>query len=53
MKSFKVQCKCKHDYQDQIHGKQVRVANPCKGCNTPGQTNVRCTVCGTVYTIKL
>lgn len=53
MKSYKVICKCKHDFQDKVHGTNIRVANPCKGCNTPGQTNVRCTVCGQVHTVKI
>lgn len=34
-------CKCKHEGQDQLHGKQQRVHNPtAKG--------LKCTVCGDV-----
>lgn len=40
---MKIKCTCKHEGQDALHGKQVRVANL-----TASKANVRarCTVCG-------
>lgn len=37
-------CSCKHEYQDQTYGKNMRVHNQAKGKN-PGEVTWRCTVC--------
>jgi hypothetical protein len=37
-------CTCKHESQDSIHGKYMRVFNRIKG-NTKDDYKVRCTVC--------
>ena len=37
-------CSCKHEYQDQIHGKGMRVHNPAS--KKPVGITWRCTVCG-------
>lgn len=37
-------CKCKHNYQDAIYGKQHRV---CNKTNKPDE--YRCTVCGSLH----
>ncbi len=42
--TYKMQCTCKHAFQDKTYGKQVRLATPCKGA-PQGQQNIRCTVC--------
>ena len=42
--TYKMQCTCKHPFQDKIYGQQVRLATPCKGA-PQGQQNIRCTVC--------
>lgn len=39
-----MRCECKHESQDELHGKQQRVHNPCKK-QGPG-IGYRCTVCG-------
>ncbi len=51
MKTYKVQCTCKHEFQDKEYGKQVRIATP---GNKPNQNErrVRCTVCAKEYTVK-
>ena len=41
---MKIKCTCKHEGQDKLNGKQIRVANPAKPSKV--QTIVRCTVCG-------
>lgn len=43
----KVNCKCESTFQDARYGKGVRVANATQKKNDK-QTEVRCTVCGTV-----
>lgn len=43
--TYKMQCTCKHEYQDQIYGKEIRLATPCKGSNSPDRQTIRCTVC--------
>lgn len=42
--TYKMQCTCKHEFQDKVYGKQVRLATPCKGAPA-GQQSIRCTVC--------
>ena len=38
-------CNCKHEYQDKVHGKNMRVFNPAKVAQ--GKPLLyRCTVCG-------
>lgn len=39
---MKIKCTCQHKFQDQQHGKGIRVANPITG---KSQGNGRCTVC--------
>lgn len=41
------ECSCKHDYQDKVYGKQMRVHNP-KKAPAGSKPRVTCTVCGTV-----
>jgi hypothetical protein len=43
---MKIKCNCKHEYQDGVYGKGVRIATPCKPVNRK-PTKARCTVCGT------
>ena len=43
--SYKMNCTCKHDYQDTQYGKGIRLATPCKGSNSPDRQTIRCTVC--------
>lgn len=52
MKSYKVKCACKHEFQDKEHGSHVRVANPTSRLHPDGQIEVRCTVCNTTYKVK-
>lgn len=43
---MKVNCSCKHEYQDQKYGKGVRVATPVNKTLDKGILRaVRCTVC--------
>ena len=39
-------CSCKNMGQDEMYGKGIRFANPCKPKLFPSQKWVRCTVCG-------
>lgn len=39
-------CTCVHTDQDKLHGKNMRVMNPCKK-----GAFVRCTVCGKEYNV--
>jgi hypothetical protein len=43
--SMIITCRCKHDSQDQLHGRHRRVHNLCRGKSNAG--NYRCTVCST------
>ncbi len=43
-------CNCKHESQDSIHGKQMRVMNPTTKANGNKQV-FRCTVCGKSHDI--
>ncbi len=43
-----VSCDCKHEYQDQKHGKGKRVANFARNLNNKAGA-YRCTVCGKVH----
>lgn len=52
MKSFKVLCNCKHEFQDKEHGNRVRVANPTSKKYPDGTIDVRCTVCNTIHKQK-
>lgn len=52
MRSFKILCNCKHEFQDKEHGNRVRVANPTSKKYPDGTIDVRCTVCGTIHKQK-
>jgi len=52
MKSFKVFCKCKHDFQDKTVGNGIRFANPTSKQYPDGTIDVRCTVCNTIHKVK-
>jgi len=39
-------CTCNNKFQDQIHGKGMRVANECKSTKDATRKKFRCTVCG-------
>ena len=41
------QCTCKHDYQDKIYGKNMRLMNTTGTDDKP--TGYRCSVCGKEY----
>ena len=42
-----LKCDCYNKYQDELHGKGMRVYNyPCKSKATGKYTAARCTVCG-------
>lgn len=40
------QCNCKHDYQDSVYGKWIRVFNSCGDNKGSKISAYRCTVCG-------
>lgn len=46
----KHKCTCTHTYQDELHGKQVRVCTPCKSTSQTTR-DIRCTVCQKIHTI--
>lgn len=49
--SLKVFCSCKSDFQDEVHGIGVRVANPVNKSRTTNVVKeVRCTVCNKTHT---
>lgn len=52
MKTFKVICKCKHDFQDTVYGKNVRLANPTSKIYPDGMIDVRCTVCNVIHKVR-
>ena len=52
MKSYKVICNCKHEFQDNEYGKNVRVATPSSHKPTQDTRVVSCTVCGKQQTVK-
>jgi hypothetical protein len=47
----KVNCVCKHEYQDKEHGAGVRIANATQKA-TDKTVDVRCTVCGKIHTVN-
>jgi hypothetical protein len=47
---MRVQCKCAHPVQDQLHGPQMRVANA-TAKSDKDYTDVRCTVCKTIHRV--
>ena len=51
-KTIKAACNCKHEFQDQQHGKGVRVCTPVRSKNPLAQQEGRCTVCLRVHAIK-
>lgn len=46
-----VNCICDHKGQDELHGKNRRVANLLDGGKSPKKT-YKCTVCGREHTVK-
>jgi hypothetical protein len=52
MKTYKVLCKCQHNFQDAAYGKGVRIANPTSKIHLDGTLDVRCTVCNTIHKVK-
>lgn len=50
--TYKVQCTCKHEHQDKLHGQNVRLANRTKKPAPQGQVNVRCTVCSKEHIVR-
>lgn len=40
-----MKCTCKHEYQDQVYGKGMRVCNPIGKSQDSGY---KCTVCGAI-----
>ena len=52
MKTYKVNCTCKHDFQDKEYGKQIRIATPTQAKPSTTERRVRCTVCTKEYTVK-
>jgi hypothetical protein len=48
---MKMTCTCKHDGQDKLNGKGVRVFNECQS-KSVGEKRFRCTVCGTEINVK-
>lgn len=46
----KVKCSCHHEYQDQLYGPQVRVANATQKGDATKQ-DVRCTVCSKIHSV--
>jgi len=49
--TVKVSCGCSHEYQDQLHGKNVRVHNT-TAKEDDKQIEVRCTVCKTTKRVN-
>ena len=47
----KVLCNCAHEVQDELYGKNVRVANATLKKNEK-QTEVRCTVCKKIHSVN-
>ena len=45
-------CNCKHEFQDQQHGKGVRVCTPVRNKNALATPQGRCTVCLRVHDLK-
>jgi hypothetical protein len=45
-------CSCKHEDQDNLHGKQERVMNHTSTKVPEGSVEIRCTVCGKEKVIK-
>ena len=46
-----VQCDCANEYQDQEHGRQMRVTTPSNLDQAKGNFVVRCTVCGKSHSL--
>lgn len=52
MKTYKVLCNCKHEFQDQVYGPKVRIATPTQRTPSASDRVVRCTVCAKEQTVK-
>lgn len=46
-----VKCTCQHAYQDELHGKGMRVTTPNNNEQKKGLFVVRCTVCGSEHNL--
>lgn len=51
MKTYIIDCNCKHEFQDNTYGKQKRVATPSTK-STENTREVSCTVCGKTKVVK-
>lgn len=49
---MKINCKCKHEGQDALHGPNTRIANVTNK-RTDKEVAVRCTVCKTLHNVPL
>lgn len=47
---MKINCSCKHEQQDALHGAGTRVANPTQKRDEKS-VQVRCTVCKTLHNV--
>lgn len=52
MKTYRIKCKCQHNFQDKTYGVGVRVANPTSKQFPDGSLDVRCTVCNSVHRVS-
>ena len=52
MSTKKVKCKCVHEYQDKLYGKNIRVTTPTSRVYPDGSQEVRCTVCSTIHKVS-
>ena len=50
----KIACSCKHEQQDEMHGKGVRIANTLakSAADKSHEVQVRCTVCGAIHRVN-
>jgi len=47
-----LKCTCQHDYQDKIHGKNLRVMNMTTKNKSAGMDTYRCTICLREQTVE-
>jgi hypothetical protein len=46
----RIKCSCQHEQQDEMYGKNIRIANVCKTNNPKDSArDVRCTVCSKIH----
>jgi hypothetical protein len=48
---MKMTCTCKHESQDKLNGKNIRIWNECTS-KSAGEKRYRCTVCGSERNAK-